>query len=38
MDNDIITIVVGTSMGIIYGKKWDEEKYKNLKKTSIISS
>jgi translocator protein len=31
----LLPIVVGTSMGIIYGKKWDEEKYKNLKKPPL---
>lgn len=31
----LLPIVVGTSMGIIYGKKWNEEKYKNLKKPPL---
>lgn len=31
----LLPIVVGTSMGIIYGKKWGEEKYKNLKKPPL---
>tara|TARA_Y100000389_G_C17354530_1_gene460315 strand:- start:96 stop:734 length:639 start_codon:yes stop_codon:yes gene_type:complete len=31
----LLPIIVGTSMGIIYGKKWNEEKYKNLNKPPL---
>ena len=27
-----LPLIIGTSIGAIYGKKWQEDKYKNLKK------